>query len=73
MTWHAAFQCLNCAHSWQEPAPADTWKMVREVAALASCPLCSARMDEGRVELLSHDETKIAILCSASYIFTLLP
>ncbi|MCK9375593.1 MAG: hypothetical protein M0P73_05525 [Syntrophobacterales bacterium] len=61
MTWYAAFQCLNCEHSWREPAPADAWEMVRKVAAPASCPLCGARMDEGQVELLSHQETKIAV------------
>ena len=61
MTWYSAFQCLNCEHSWREPAPADAWEMVRKVAAPASCPLCGARMDEGQVELLSHQETKIAV------------
>ena len=73
MTWYAAFQCLNCEHSWREPAPADAWEMVRNVAAPAACPLCGARMQEGQVELLSHHETKIAVLCSAPYIFTSTP
>ncbi|MCX5887879.1 MAG: hypothetical protein NTY36_00320 [Deltaproteobacteria bacterium] len=70
MTWYAAFQCLNCEHSWREPAPADAWEMVCKVAVSATCPLCGDRMDEGQVELLSHSETKIAVLCSAPYIFT---
>jgi hypothetical protein len=73
MTWYAGFQCLNCEHSWQEPAPADAWEMVRKVAGPASCPLCGAKMRDGQVELLSHRETKFAILCSTSYTFTSTP
>ena len=73
MTWYAAFLCLNCEHSWRETAPADAWEMVCKVAAPAACPLCGARMQEGQVELLSHDETKIAVPCSAPYIFTSIP
>jgi len=71
MTWYAAFQCLNCQHSWLEPAPADAWEMVLAVATQASCPRCGARMDEARVELLSHGEKKLAVLDSAPATSTL--
>ena len=69
MTWFAAFQCLNCEHSWREPAPADAWAMVCTVAAAAICPLCGAKMREGQVELLSHHEQNLEIICSAPYMF----
>jgi hypothetical protein len=73
VTWYAAFLCLNCEHSWRETAPADAWEMVCKVAAPAACPLCGARTQEGQVELLSHHETKIAVLCTTPYIFTSIP
>ena len=57
MDWVAGFQCLVCAHRWQEPAPDDAWEMVARVANPASCPLCGARMSEGEVELLSHRQS----------------
>jgi len=69
LTWFAAFQCLNCQHSWREPAPADAWEMACEVAAKAVCPLCGAKMREGQVELLSHSSVKLAVLAS-THIFT---
>jgi hypothetical protein len=67
MTWYAAFRCLNCEHAWREPAPADAWEMVRCVAGPAACPLCGAKMQDGQMELLSHSETKIALLRSTAY------
>ncbi|MEW6660077.1 MAG: hypothetical protein AB1424_15575 [Thermodesulfobacteriota bacterium] len=69
MTPFAAFQCLECEHTWREPAPADAWEMVCKVAARAVCPLCGARMQEGGVELLSHNTANIAVLASTSHIF----
>jgi len=68
LTWFATFQCLNCQHFWREPASADPWEMACKVAAVAVCPLCGAQMREGRVELLSHGEEKIAVLLSAPYL-----
>lgn len=62
MTWFAAFQCLQCEHSWREPAPADAWVMVCKVAASAVCPLCGATMQAGGVELLSHRDSNLAVL-----------
>jgi hypothetical protein len=73
MTWYAGFQCLNCGHSWREVAPEDAWEMVRKVAGSCACPLCGAKMRDGQVELLSHQEYKIAILRSSAYMFTSIP
>jgi len=70
LTWFATFQCLNCEHSWREPAPADIWEMVRKVASPAICPLCGAKMREGQVELLSHRDSDIGLLCATPYVFT---
>jgi len=70
LTWFAAFQCLKCEHSWREPAPADAWEMACNVAAVAACPLCGAKMREGEVELLSHRDLNIAVVGSAPHIFT---
>ena len=72
MTWFANFQCLNCEHSWWEPAPADAWEMVTKVAATTTCPLCGATMRAGGVELLSYRDANIALLCAAPYVFTFL-
>jgi hypothetical protein len=69
MTWYAHFQCLNCQHSWREPAPEDAWEMVRKVAGPAACPLCAARMQDGLVELLQHQETKMSLSRSVSHLF----
>jgi hypothetical protein len=73
LTWFAAFQCLNCEHSWKEPAPADAWEMASQVAAAAVCPLCGATMREGRVELLSHRDLDVAVVCQANHNFSILP
>jgi hypothetical protein len=72
MTWYAAFRCLNCEHSWREPAPADVWEMAVKVAAPLQCPLCGAKMRGGAIELLSHREGEIAILASVSHHFDFL-
>jgi len=69
MTWYAAFRCLNCGHSWREPAPADAWEMVVNVAAPLKCPLCGAEMRGGELELLSHREGEVAVLGSFPYAF----
>jgi hypothetical protein len=69
MTWHAVLQCLNCRHSWREPAPEDVWEMACKVAAPASCPLCGARMRDGLVELLQHRSVKIALMRAVSHSF----
>jgi hypothetical protein len=65
----ATFQCLDCQHTWREPAPADTWEMAIKVAAVAVCPLCGAQMREGGVELLSHSQVKLAVLSSTPHVF----
>jgi hypothetical protein len=70
--WFATFQCLNCEHSWREPAPADAWEMVCKVAATTTCPLCGAKMRESQVELLSHSDSHIGLLCAAPYVSTFL-
>jgi hypothetical protein len=72
MTWYAAFRCLNCEHSWREPAPADAWEMVVQVAAPLKCPLCGAKMGAGAIELLSHREEEIAVLVSLPHAFEFL-
>jgi hypothetical protein len=46
--------------------------MIRNVVAPAACPLCGATMRAGGVELLSHRDSNIALLCAAPYIFTFL-
>jgi hypothetical protein len=43
--------------------------MVLKVAASAVCPLCGAKMREGQVELLSHHEQNLEIICSTPYMF----
>jgi hypothetical protein len=65
----AAFQCLDCEHTWREPAPEDAWEMAIKVAAKSVCPLCGAQMQEGRVELLSHSKVNLAVLSSTPHIF----
>lgn len=69
MTWYAAFRCLHCGHSWREPAPADVWEMVVNVAAPLKCPLCGAEMRGGELELLSHREGEVAVLGSFPHAF----
>lgn len=69
MTWYAKFRCLNCEHSWREPAPADAWEMVLNVAATLKCPLCGAEMRRGGLELLSHCEGELAVLASLTHTF----
>jgi len=69
VTWYAAFRCLNCEHSWREPAPADAWEMVLTVAGPLKCPLCGAEMRGGAIELLSHREGELAIMVSIPYAF----
>jgi hypothetical protein len=44
--------------------------MACNVAAVAACPLCGAKMREGEVELLSHRDLNIAVVGSAPHIFT---
>jgi hypothetical protein len=46
--------------------------MVTKVAATTTCPLCGATMRAGGVELLSHRDSNIALLCAAPYVFTFL-
>jgi hypothetical protein len=72
VTWYAAFRCLNCQHSWREPAPPDAWEMVLNVAAPLKCPLCGAEMRAGSIELLSHREGEVAVLASLPYAFNFL-
>ena len=71
MTWLAAFQCLECDHFWLEPAPADPWEVVAKVAAPAACPRCGAEMRNGQIELVSHCESKIAVMCYSPYTLSL--
>jgi len=70
LTWFAAFRCLDCEHFWREPSPEDAWEMAREVAAAAVCPLCGAKMRDGRVELLSHAESNLAVISATTHNFS---
>jgi len=70
MDWVSKFRCLNCGHSWFEAAPDDVWEMARQVASLAACPLCGAKMQFGQVELLSHQEGHLEAFGTCQYNFT---